>query len=123
MICLGVCRHLGYKQVQLRLVQQGLDVQSNSVYPRTITPNGDGINDVVFFFFENPTDAPVKGTIYDMKSARISDVKKSDIFAGNNTVLTWDGKDDDGSVVTGGVYIYKIEIGDKVFTGTVAVAR
>lgn len=108
---------------QLRLVQQALSTQMNAAFPRTITPNGDGINDIVFFLFENPTDAPVKGTIYDLKSAKVAAAKKIDIIEGNNTVLSWDGKDDSGAVVTGGVYLYKIEIGDKTFTGTVAVAR
>lgn len=114
-------RHSG--SYQLRLVQQGLDVQANSVYPRTITPNGDRINDKVFFFYENPTDAEVSGTIYDMRSSKVADVQLSDIFAGTNSVLTWDGKDDSGSVVTGGIYLYKIKVGDETFTGTVVVAR
>jgi len=38
-------------------------------------------------------------------------------------VLTWDGKDDSGMPVTGGAYLYKVQIGDQNFTGSVVVAR
>lgn len=102
----------------------GLPTSSvNTVYPRVITPNGDGINDLVFFLFDNPTDAPIKGSIYDLRAAKIADTKRSDLFAGPNSVMTWDGKDDSGSVVAGGVYLYKVEVGEKTFTGSVSVAR
>ena len=113
-------RHTG--GYQLRLVQQSA-FQQNGVFPRTITPNNDGINDQVFFFFENSTDAQVQGTLYDMRSAKVAEAKKSDLFAGNSSVLTWDGSSLSGSVVPGGIYIYKIEVGENTYTGTVAVAR
>ena len=107
---------------QLRLVQSA-DVQQNSVFPRTITPNGDGINDIVFFFFENRTGLPVHGEIYDLRSQKVADLQEGNLVAGDNTVMTWDGKDGSGAVVPGGAYLYKIEIGERVFTGTIAVAR
>jgi hypothetical protein len=108
---------------QLRLVQPATRPQLNSIYPRTISPNGDGVNDKVFFFFENPSDAPIQGAIYDVRSVRAADIRKTDLFLGNSTVLSWDGTDDSGSVVRGGLYYYKVEIGDKSFTGAIAVAR
>ncbi len=108
---------------QLRLVHPASRPQLNSVYPRTISPNNDGSNDKIFFFYENPTDAPVSGQIFDRRSVKVADAKKIDSFLGNSSVLAWDGTDDSGAVVQGGVYLYKIEIGDKTFTGTVAVAR
>jgi flagellar hook assembly protein FlgD len=107
---------------QLRLVDQA-NIQNNSVYPKTITPNGDGINDVAFFLFENKTGAVAQGTIYDLRSAKVADLQESNIFAGDNSVLTWDGKDNSGSVVPAGVYIYKVKVADMTYTGTVIVAR
>ena len=107
---------------QLRLVDQPLEAQLNAVYPRTVTPNGDGVNDLVFFLFENPTGAPASGTIYDLRSAKVADVQNRDIFGGD-TVLAWDGRDGSGNPVAGGLYLYKISVGDRSFTGSIAVAR
>jgi hypothetical protein len=107
---------------QLRLVSQA-EIQQNSAYPRTITPNGDTINDKVFFFFENRTDSPIQGKIYDVRGAKIADTIEEDILSSNNSVLSWDGKDYTGSTVPGGVYLYKIEVAGEIFTGTVVVAR
>jgi gliding motility-associated-like protein len=97
--------------------------QSGSVYPKIITPNGDGINDVAFFIFPNKTGAQTKGAIYDLRSAKVVDLQESNITVIDNTVMTWDGRDESGAVVPSGVYIYKIEIGDQVFSGTVGVAK
>ncbi len=108
---------------QLRLVQQASSPELIKVYPRTISPNGDGINDRVFFVFENPADAPISGSIYDMKSLRTADIKKTNALPVSGSVLIWDGKDDAGATVHAGVYLYKIKVGDETFTGTVAVTR
>ncbi len=107
---------------QLRLVSQSLSSQLNAVYPRTITPNNDGINDRVFFLFENPSLAAAGGSIYDSQSAKVADLRSTDLFGGD-TVLFWDGTDESGAVVSGGFYIYKLQVGEKNFSGTVAVAR
>lgn len=107
---------------QLRLVSQALSSQLNAVYPRTITPNNDGINDRVFFLFENPSGAPASGSVFDAQSEKVSDLKSTDLFGGD-TVLYWDGTDDNGAVAAGGYYIYKLEAGGRKFAGTVAVAR
>ena len=40
-----------------------------------------------------------------------------------NSLLIWDGKDTDGRVVAGGIYLYQIEFQGKQATGTVVVAR
>jgi flagellar hook assembly protein FlgD len=92
-------------------------------YPRTITPNGDHVNDIAFFLFENPTEASLKGTIYDLNLGKVADASIATFFKGTNAVLSWDGKDSSGIGVPGGVYLYKIEIGDQTFTGTMAVMR
>jgi flagellar hook assembly protein FlgD len=99
-------------------------LQKNAAYPRTITPNGDAINDKVFFFFENPTDASISGSIYNLKGAKVSTIsEETAIFSSNNSVLSWDGKDTSGSIVQGGVYLYKIMLSDKVFSGAILVVR
>ena len=92
-----------------------------SPYPRVITPNEDGVNDYVFFFFDT-TDAPVDGRIYDLNSVFVANMKpgpnKPDLMS-----LIWDGKDSSGRVVPMGVYLYKVTIGKESVTGTLVVAR
>ncbi len=98
-------------------------VNSASVYPRLISPNGDGINDLVFFVLENNTAAPAQGTIYNAQMLKVADVRESTVFMLNRTILVWDGKDESGSVVNAGIYIYKVQVGNDAFTGTVGVVR
>jgi len=90
------------------------------VAPRILTPNGDGFNDKARFEFDNPELLPVSGTIYSLAGARVADLKGG---SDPTTVLLWDGKDVDGRVVAGGIYIYQIEFQGKTATGTVVVAR
>lgn len=106
---------------QLRLISAAADMvlTDGSPYPRVITPNGDGINDRVFFFFE-ATDAPKDGKIYDLNGAFVGSLKPGPV---QDSSLVWDGKDDRGNAAPMGVYLYKVSIGDKNATGTVVVAR
>jgi len=90
------------------------------VAPRIITPNGDGFNDKARFEFDNPELLPVSGTVYDLRGARVADLRGG---TDPTTVLLWDGKDVDGRAVAGGIYIYQIEFQGKTATGTVIVAR
>ncbi|MBU2574136.1 MAG: hypothetical protein KKH28_08690, partial [Elusimicrobia bacterium] len=97
----------------------GMVLTEGSPYPRTITPNGDGVNDRVFFFFE-ATDARKEGRVYDLTGAFVGSMKPGPV---QNSSLVWDGKDDRGNVVSRGIYLYKVSLGEKSVTGTVVVAR
>lgn len=96
---------------------------AESIYPKVISPNGDSINDRVFFIYHNPTAARASGSIYDSKFQKVAEVRESSVFVTNSSVLTWDGKDESGSAVPAGIYFYKIEIGSDVHTGSVGVVR
>lgn len=90
------------------------------VVPRVVTPNGDLLNDVIFFKFDNTLSGlPIESSIIDIHGARVADM---DIDS-NETALTWNGKDDTGRDVPTGIYIYSIKIGKNQATGTVVVAR
>ena len=93
-----------------------------AVYPRILTPNGDGFNDKAGFHFDNPEDLPVSGTIFDLSGARVASLAPGQ-GTDAATFLVWDGKDTSGQKVPGGIYIYEIEYQGKHATGTVAVAH
>ena len=87
---------------------------------RIFTPNGDGFNDKARFEFDNPEQLPITGTVYDLTGARVGNLKPG---SDPTAVMLWDGKDDDGQTVAGGIYIYQITFEGKTATGTVVVAR
>ena len=99
----------------------GFGVNKNQVYPRIITPNGDGKNDLFWVFYENPLDNEVHGKIYTIDGAEVADMKHKTGSAEYS--LCWDGCDGSGGVVPAGVYIYQLNAEDSVFNGTVVVAR
>lgn len=101
---------------------------------RVLTPNGDRRNDVAFFRFCNPADSGVTGKIYSLLGSEVAT-----LAAGprpptgpvscptgdpNNwsQSLTWDGRSN-GSVVPGGIYVYRITAEQRVYTGTLIVVR
>ena len=91
------------------------------VKARIFTPNGDGYNDKARFEFDNPELLPVSGTVYDIHGARVADLVGA--TASPYEALLWDGKDDGGQTVPGGIYIYQIEYQGEKATGTVVVSR
>jgi flagellar hook assembly protein FlgD len=86
--------------------------------PNPFTPNGDGVNDAVTFFFENPQGLEPIVRIYDLRGALVREL--TDV---GTTSATWDGEDEDGELLELGLYIYQIKVGDKVGGGTVVLAR
>jgi gliding motility-associated-like protein len=92
---------------------------SITVSPQVITPNGDGINDVVNFVLNNPNNSSVTGTIYNRKGRFVANLTGS----GGIGNLSWDGKDSNGVVVPMGLYVYIIQGDSFKFKGVVAVAR
>lgn len=88
--------------------------------PSIITPNGDGINDVCFFYYENPNNRDITGRIYDLSGSMIVD-RLSNGSVSNS--MKWDGKDDYGNTVESGIYIYQLQGGDELISGTIVVAK
>jgi len=89
---------------------------------RIFTPNGDHFNDKARFELDNPEQLPVGGTVYDLSGARVASLQPGTGTAAVD-VLLWDGKNGDGQVVAGGIYIYDIDFQGKHATGTVVVAK
>lgn len=77
---------------------------------KIITPNGDGIND----------EADFSGLNEEIKIFDITGRKIRSVSAGTGE---WDGKDDGGSVVESGVYIYQFKVDGTLVSGVIAVAK
>lgn len=112
---------------------QGSLVRYYGPLSRVITPNGDGINDRVFFCFENPADSDISGKIYTLLGTEVTSIgprrdRTGAAGAGCPASIiraqfaTWDGTVDNVRVRSG-VYVYRIITEEQVFTGTLFVAR
>jgi len=102
-------------------VQLG-DLSLVQIYPRIITPNGDGANDVAIFQFGEGglSGQSIKGEIFDIMGLKVSALKPG---PDPESTLMWDGKTDNGGSVPAGIYIYQISVGGKTINGTLVVAR
>ncbi len=109
-------------EYQLRALERTQDFFFNKagLSSRFMTPNGDGLNDYIFFKFDNPRDSDVTGKIFDRTGALVTSL--SCTTSAPCTTMVWDGKAN-GQLVPGGVYIYQLEAEGKVFNGTVVVIR
>ncbi|MFH1282155.1 MAG: gliding motility-associated C-terminal domain-containing protein, partial [bacterium] len=112
-------RNVGSYQLRIVARTGSFAMDKAGVYPRIITPNGDGWNDYVNFVFENPLDSEVKGEIMDVRGSWVAELKVG-VVANS---LMWDGRDSKGNVCSAGVYMYQIKCEGKIFTGTVVIAR
>lgn len=108
---------------QLRLTARTqFSVDKEQVYPKIITPNGDGKNDFLTIIFDGPAgiEERVAAFIYDKSGRYVARLNKQGL---TTTSLRWDGVDDDGNAVPSGIYIYQLEADGKVINGTVVVSR
>jgi hypothetical protein len=107
-------------QYALKLDTLADEFTLNWVKPRIFTPEeSGGVINEVRFGFENPNFAEVTIKIYDISGAEIRTTLRRE---GEN-VMVWDGRDNSGSIVRAGMYIYQIEADGKVLNGTVVVAK
>lgn len=94
--------------------------QTGIIPAKIFTPNGDGVNDVITLYFDNPEDSVVvEARVYDLSGAFVADLQAGSVADS----FAWDGRDAGGRAAAGGVYIYRIEAENKRFTGTVVVVR
>ncbi len=92
----------------------------NSVEPKIFTPEeGDYRINEVSFYFENPKGSKVDIRIFDVNGRQV----RSNLRRDGENKMVWDGRDESGNIVRGGVYIYRVEAEGKVINGTIVVAK
>jgi hypothetical protein len=94
---------------------------ATDVVPRIFSPNGDGINDGVYFQLTNPTQSQISGIVLDMSGAKVAEINLSP--SGEADRYYWNGRDDSGDVVPAGPYVYRIDGEGAIVSGVVVVAR
>lgn len=97
------------------------------VEPRILTPNSDGVNELVAFSFNllQVTDAvPLRLEIFDL-SGRLVRVMEEVLPGSGRFNFSWDGRDGGGQLVVPGLYVYRIAVrverGEDQRSGTLAV--
>jgi flagellar hook assembly protein FlgD len=88
----------------------------NKVEPRIFAPDE---GNRVRFTFENPDFSEVTINIYDITGALV----KKNLLREEENIMYWDGRDEDNKKVKGGIYIYQVEAGGEIVTGTIIVAK
>ena len=100
----------------LRLVIPVTEISIKMIPGKIFTP-AEAVDNEIIFEITNPTIYTPEGEIYDLNLRYVAKMK----LHYNN--LVWDGRYDNGKLVPKGIYIYKIKVGEKVFTGTIIVAK
>lgn len=95
------------------------------VFPKIISPGSPPYNEEVYFEYHSISDNIPELYIYDIygtKIRKISSLNPQSIGK-NHWRLKWDGKDDNGSFVIPGIYIYLLKEDNRINSGTIIVAR
>jgi hypothetical protein len=111
-------RRFGKFAVRFETVATNLEF--TKVAPRIFTPE-ETVPEInkTQFYFQNPGSTEITIKIFDVTGARI----RRNLPKSSPSIYFWDGRDDNGSIVKGGIYLYQIEAAGEVKTGTVVVAK
>lgn len=85
--------------------------------PNPFTPNGSGdaTDRTIFHVATRYGSNDFTVNIYDLNGRLVKCLDKG--------IRTWDGSDEDGRIVEGGLYIYQIHSEDQIISGTVVVLK
>jgi FG-GAP-like repeat/FlgD Ig-like domain len=90
---------------------------------RIFAPSPNPARGPVEFFFDLPSETSVALTIFDVSGRLVREMEPLALPSGAQQSIVWDGRDDEGGVVSNGLYLYRIEAGDQTATGRVVHLR
>jgi hypothetical protein len=95
------------------------------VYPKIFTPGTPPTNDRVVFEFPTLNDQKPKLKIMNLEGEMVVEIStlNPQVVMPRGWRLFWDGRDENGNLVSPGVYIYQWEESLKNTTGAIVVAR
>ncbi|MFH1957537.1 MAG: lamin tail domain-containing protein [bacterium] len=103
----------------------GFEIYSDGIPAASFTPNGDGIADgMEVFFVLNEDSENVEISVFDKSGEKVRELFSSTatLFAVYSGSVTWDGKNEDGEIVSDGNYEIRLSIdGDVVEVKTVQI--
>ena len=87
------------------------------VAPNPFTPNGDGINEAVYFRFQvHEITVPrlLSVQLFDLSGGRVRSLEPLPVMRGvfdmPEETLSWNGRDDQGRPVAPGIYLYRLRL-------------
>ena len=91
-----------------------------SVVPKIFSPQeSSNTANKVRFTYSYDGSAEISIKIFDVSGGIVC----NNVLRESDTVMYWNGIDKDGGLVKSGIYIYQIEAGKNVVSGTVIVAK
>ena len=79
---------------------------------QAFTPNGDGINDNLNFSLFLDSSGYTWFFIYDASGRVVRKIYNEKTLEAGSYSVPWDGKDEDGNLVTPGIYVYELKINE-----------
>jgi len=98
-----------------------LSISNINCQPRVFSPNGNMFDTKTAISFELGKASDVTIKIYNTAGRLIRVLMENEPKIFGNTVVDWDGKDEQGDVCVTGLYIVTIQAGDKMENKTVVV--
>ncbi|MFP4458938.1 MAG: gliding motility-associated C-terminal domain-containing protein [Candidatus Zixiibacteriota bacterium] len=93
-------------------------------HPKPFTPNDDGINDNLYLRYPGMADEAGIAYIYNINNVLVRQIERGEEFISAEGSIIWDGKDNNGSYLQNGPYLYIIKVGDEtICKGTAYIAR
>ena len=93
----------------------------NGIGPNPFTPgtdSGGGGARRAYFYYANPEQKETTLRIFDLSGTLIREISIAE-----GVTPYWDGRNQDGVIVEGGMYIYQLKVGNEVVKGTIVLAK
>ena len=110
----GDATELVNSQLTTVLALKGSEViKDMNLASEVMTPNGDGVNDVMKFNFDVArvnVDKDIKLTIYDLSGGLVKEIAERRPDPRGSYEMVWSGDDRSGQLVPPGTYVARIEV-------------